>query len=1137
MEKHPVAGDAMTLDTHRRTFGRRLHALAGASVAVASLLLGAPQQLLAQAPASNAGQPAAALSPARHVVTLITGDRVIASGANLETVRIEPGPGRDGVPITVQRVPVTSGGTHLIVIPADAAPLLSSGKVDRRLFDVTLLIESRYDDAHRSSLPLIVTYPRTTAARALPRVVPGSVTGRNLPSVNGMSVASSKAQVNQVWNTLVSGPGAFAAASEPIGKIWLDALQQPLVDHSVPQIGAPAAWGLGYEGDGVVVAVLDTGVDDAHPDLIDSVVVSQNFTIDPAGDQFGHGTHVASIIAGSGAASGGQYRGVAPGVSLLSGKVCEVFGCPESSIIAGMQWAAAEEGARVINMSLSGGDTPGLDPVEEAVETLSSQFGALFVIAAGNDGGFYPVGSAASTAGALAVGAVDRDDNVADFSSRGLTVDGALKPDITGPGVDIVASRAAGTELGTPVGDDYVTSSGTSMAAPHVAGAAALVAQQHPTWRGADIKAALMGTAVFNPAYTTLDQGAGRVDVAAALDASFLANATSLSLGIARWPHDDDAPSVRTLTYRNLGAATELAVELDIVAPDGSAAPAGMFSVTPSTIGLPEGGTASVRVTANTRMPVPDGLYSGRVIASDGAGKSLAIPLALVREEESYDLTLRHLDRQGEPAAQWNGYLIPYTGVIEVPWVFPTTALAQDEVLRLPKGRYAYEASIYGLVEPFDSVRIVAPNQLLDADELLVLDGSATTPVIIDRPEDGFTTLGVSETWVVDTDIGPSGLGFFRSGFDGDIAFYRGEVDPPEATLRAISTMYLLSPAGAPPELYAGAWTQRGRLPESHLAIDPAQLATVHAHYHAPLTTLPVSEDVGVGAFWREETGFVFPYEPVELPLERTEYYYSNDPTVRWITELWIHDDEAFQSMLFGWVPYEYRGGETYTPNWNQPVFSPVLPEARTTFDWVTRDGDFITFQLPRYGDREGHGGSVVSTGTNLLYRNGELFGEAPDEFVRFEVPPEPATYRWELDKEQVMFELTPRQKVAWTFPSSHVAEGTPTRIPLLVVRFTPELDERGRAPSGARFCLPLHVDQLDREAPPDVTEPSVEASYDDGASWTRAPVEATRTGWSAFLDHPPQAGYVSLRTSTHDANGYAVEQTLFRAYGLKKRR
>jgi len=1105
----------------------RLRALGWSTVAVASLLLAAPQPSLAQ-------QPAAAQTTPR-VVTLITGDRVVVSGQSFESVRIERAPGRESVSFTTQRLPVAPGKSHLFVFPADAAPLVQSGKVDRRLFDVTLLVESGYDDAHRSNLPLIVTYLRTNSARALPRVVPGTVAGRSLPSVNGQALSSPKAQISQVWSAVVAAPGAFAAVSEPIGKLWLDALHHPVLDQSVPQIGAPAAWELGYEGDGVVVAVLDTGVDEAHPDLIDTVVVSENFTIDPDGDQVGHGTHVASIIAGSGAASGGLYRGVAPGVSLLSGKVCEGFGCPESSMIAGMQWAAAEEGAQVINMSISGTDTPGLDPLEEAVETLSSQFGTLFVISAGNDGGFLPVGTAGSTAAALTVGAVDRDDNLADFSSRGLTVDGALKPDITGPGVDIVAARGAGTELGALVGDDYVTASGTSMAAPHVAGAAALVLQQRPTWRGADVKAALMGSAVFNSAYTTADQGAGRVDVAAALDTSFLANASSLSLGIARWPHEDDEPIVRTLTYRNLGPAAELELELDIVAADGSRPPAEMFTVSPSRISLPEGGTASVRVTANTAVAAPDGFYGGRVLASDGNARSLAIPLALVREVESYDLTLRHIDRAGELTAQWTANLFPYTGVVGLPWVDPPSTVPQDVVLRLPKGRYALESYIYPVEEPFEYVRIVAPNQLVDADKLLVMDGSAAIPVTVASPKEGAVHSGVDETWSILTEQGRYGSGFSVF-FEGDTAFYRGEIDPPESTLLSSIEVQWDDSAAVPPESYAGVWTAEGKLPASELIFDLDHVATVNAHYSAPLTSLQLVNEVGAGALWRPELGFSFGGLPVELPLDRTEYYYSSDPTVRWVNQLWMHDDDFLQSIMLGWVPYEYRAGETYATRWNEPVFSPSLPEQTSAFEWADRNGDVLTFQLPGYGDRAGHGGFIASEGPTVLYRNGEYVGQSEfDTFAQFEVPPEPATYRLELDHRQVMFELTTRRQAAWTFQSGHV-EGSPARIPLLVVRFTPELDERGRAPSDTRFRLPLYVDQFDRDALPEVSTPSVEASYDDGATWEPALVEPNGSGWNALLDHPRRAQYVSLRTSTGDALGNAVEQTIYRAYGLKKR-
>src|SRR5688500_13470194 len=134
------------------------------------------------------------------------------------------------------------------------------------------------------------------------------------------------------------------------------------------------------------------------------------------------------------------------------------------------------------------------------------------------------------------------------------------------------------------------------------------------------------------------------------------------------------------------------------------------------------------------------------------------------------------------------------------------------------------------------------------------------------------------------------------------------------------------------------------------------------------------------------------------------------------------------------------------------------------------------------------------------------------------------------------MFELTTRQQAAWTFQSGHVDAGSPARIPLLVVRFTPELDESGRAPSDTHFRLPLHVDQFDREAPPEVSPPSVEASYDDGATGAAPPAEPRGSGWNALLVHPKRAQYVSLRTSTHDASGNAVEQTIYRAYGLKKR-
>jgi subtilisin family serine protease len=134
----------------------------------------------------------------------------------------------------------------------------------------------------------------------------------------------------------------------------------------------------------VKVAVLDTGVDATHPDLAGRIKQTQNFTSSAdTVDRFGHGTHVADIVAGSGAASNGSRKGVAPGADLLVGKVLGDDGAGyDSWIIAGMEWAAAQ-GATVVNMSLGGDPTDGTDPLSEAVDRISADSGTLFVVAAG----------------------------------------------------------------------------------------------------------------------------------------------------------------------------------------------------------------------------------------------------------------------------------------------------------------------------------------------------------------------------------------------------------------------------------------------------------------------------------------------------------------------------------------------------------------------------------------------------------------------------------------------------------------------------------------------------------------------------------------------------------------------------------
>src|SRR3954470_5936815 len=550
----------------------RLRTRIGVGVVAATALAGVlPAGAASGAAVTAAGRTAAvgtALTAAgtrpdepTRTVTLITGDRlaVATDGSNRFTVL--PTPGREPAQLTTT---VVRG--HLQVTPADALPLVHRGRLDSRLFDVTALLNYGYDDRH-GDLPLIVTTTATGFKTFSTNA--GATVTRDLPAVNGYAVAQDRDKATEYWKSL-TGSKVFSTG---VDKVWLDAKAQPTLDASVPQIGAPQAWAAGYTGAAVPVGVVDTGIDDTHPDLAGKVAAAQDFTTDGnLLDKVGHGTHVASTIAGSGAASAGKYKGVAPDAKLYSAKVCLADGCEESAIIAGMEWAAGTQHAKVVNLSLGGTDSPDVDPLEQAVQRLTEQYGTLFVVAAGNSGAEGTVGSPSTADDALSVAAVSKTEELADFSSRGPRGDGAIKPEISAPGVDIVAARGKDGVLGDPTGpaDRYVRMSGTSMATPHVAGSAAILAQQHPDWTPGQLKAALMAAARPNPAIGGYGQGAGRGDIARAVKQAVTSTPTSIGFGRANWPHNDDEPIAKTVTYHNAGTApVTFTLAMHTTGPDG----------------------------------------------------------------------------------------------------------------------------------------------------------------------------------------------------------------------------------------------------------------------------------------------------------------------------------------------------------------------------------------------------------------------------------------------------------------------------------------------------------------------------------------------------------------------------------------
>jgi serine protease AprX len=304
---------------------------------------------------------------------------------------------------------------------------------------------------------------------------------------------------------------------ETVEYIWPDLPVHTCLDVSVPRIQAPLVWDAGFRGEGTKIGIVDTGIDPSHNDFEGRLVAMTSFVGGDGTDDNGHGTHVTSIAAGTGVVSNGKYRGVAPAASLYVAKVLDADGGGMmSGVMAGIEWAV-DQGVHVINLSLgSSGSCDGTDALSTLCDQAVQQYGIVVCAAAGNEGPrSSTIGSPGCARWVVTIGAVDDADKVTNFSSRGPTSDGRVKPDLVFPGAGIVAAQANDTALGPVVAPGYVKLSGTSMATPHATGSVALLLQAKPDLTPNQVKWALLTTALElgeNPN----DQGSGRGDVFAA---------------------------------------------------------------------------------------------------------------------------------------------------------------------------------------------------------------------------------------------------------------------------------------------------------------------------------------------------------------------------------------------------------------------------------------------------------------------------------------------------------------------------------------------------------------------------------------------------------------------------------------------
>jgi len=392
--------------------------------------------------------------------------------------------------------------------------------------------------------PPLVLLPQTLHAQSGARATLERFRRDLTPSLTAHSAAPRRAAIEREYVNTLSGAAvvvdhetlALVRRLPYVSRVTPDAPVKGLVEPGVAAVRAPEVWAeLGTRGAGVTVAIIDTGVDYLHPMLGGGigpgykVAGGHDFVNDDADpmDDAGHGTHVAGIVA----ANSSELLGVAPDAKLIAYKVLGMFGDGQmSNVIAALERCVDPNGdgdfsdrVDVANLSLGGAGNPD-DPVSRAADAAVAA-GVVVVAAAGNAGAAQSIGSPGAAQRAITVGAVDAAGSmVLPFSSRGPSaVRYALKPDVVAPGASVISTRAGGGTIGM---------SGTSMAAPHVAGVAALLRALHPAWTPDDIKSALVSTAHATPDANVMAAGAGLVDARRAAAAAVAIVPASLSFAM-----------------------------------------------------------------------------------------------------------------------------------------------------------------------------------------------------------------------------------------------------------------------------------------------------------------------------------------------------------------------------------------------------------------------------------------------------------------------------------------------------------------------------------------------------------------------------------------------------------------------------
>ncbi|TCC45295.1 hypothetical protein E0H75_32955 [Kribbella capetownensis] len=647
-----------------------------------------------------------------------------------------------------------------------------------------------------------------------------------------------------------------------------------------------------------------------------------------------------------------------------------------------------------------------------------------------------------------------------------------------------------------------------------------------PKAKAADLYAELAGTR--RPAVPVskiwLDDGHAAPPGGSSVKLPVVPSTESIEYDEQRWPHTDDKPQDKTVTYTNDGEEpVQLELEAVLTAPDGKPAPASAVSLSASSLTVPAHGTAQVVVTSNTNHAGPDGLYTGRLTARLASGDTLTTTLAVQREVESYDLTVRHLDRTGTETSDYYDFLVDRDATEE----HDGSQLflggdGSEYQLRVPKGRYLLESWFGTETDRKESTDLVLPQLDMTADRTITLDARQAKPVKISVPDQRAGNDFTLASYELVTPLFTYGGGV--GGF-GDPVLFTGQVGASVPGLT--SNIHSEFAVGAPdpeggytdsPVVYHLHWGKLdGTFDGFTKAVRDSQLATLQPTITAGAeqttavwSALRVSPRVGID--------FLEAYKYTKLPATPIVRMTVADD-FRWQPRVQYLSDTARAGFTQSAV--DCRAGRTCASQWGDTVVTPVVADARLlefqSLDAVnhtdlSRAGDVLTLSA---AGTDGSGHIASRTGTFTLSPDGGTHVKVPnDGTAAVDVSPDEATYKLDLVTMGSPLGVSTRTISSWRFTSGTTA--TKTALPLWTVKY-------GR---GTPKVLPFELKPLLGAKVGTLTAVGLQTSTDDGATWQ--PAKVRRTGpnrYVAEVTAPADGKTVSVRTTVADSHGNTLDQ------------